>query len=298
MTLFSFSGTVYFHVGQHKTGTTSLQRFFSDNYAALLKQDTLYPRAGRLRGDVLMPMHHPLILSALDNAGHVTDEHTAALHREIVDNQPAKIVISSEVLSRYNFNSNVFLGLQKVFPAADRRWIVYLRRQDDLLESKYQEEIKGGKLAWPQRIDNFFLDEYSDHYIFMDRLQKIVGSDILYSVLFDKYKRYLLRSFLDLIDVAQTVEMVERPRENERLPWRVAALLRYANSLPRGVARPTARGVRRAAHLAERWGIASWLDGRGPLSETDRQDIMARYARSNRELCRRYFTEDDLRHLR
>jgi hypothetical protein len=62
---------LYIHAGRQKTGTTELQRFFTDNTSVLHENGVLYPRTGLHSTDQLR-----LSWEANDFVGKLTNYHT------------------------------------------------------------------------------------------------------------------------------------------------------------------------------------------------------------------------------
>lgn len=94
-----FHGKVLFHIGPHKTGSTSIQHFMDANYKSLKKQDILYPKSGRIdnKGTVTS-LHHPLIKSFFEKDQIDTETQIQNLKDEIESSGAKVVIISSEVL--------------------------------------------------------------------------------------------------------------------------------------------------------------------------------------------------------
>jgi len=172
-----FRGRLIVHVGIHKTGTTSIQGVLDAEYERLRDNGILYPKAGRgIKNEIVMPLHHPLILSLIDDNDQAAFFHIEALRTEIHEAAPTTVIISSEVLSREYLSSQVFRDIQRIFPEASRTWMIYLRRQDRLAMSRYAEGIKTGVVAWPDNIRHTLQPINLDHRLRLERLQHGVRS--------------------------------------------------------------------------------------------------------------------------
>jgi len=129
------------HIGQPKTGTTSIQRFCLNHRDHLLRQGVLYPDAGRhgpgqqhfaprflVSYGYKLP-NHPYSVESFKNS-------CTALAREIdkYNDRIDTILISSEELSALPSSAVVFLSdiFSDVF---DVSILLYLRRQDAMIES-------------------------------------------------------------------------------------------------------------------------------------------------------------------
>ncbi|RHW27878.1 hypothetical protein D0Z08_06185 [Nocardioides immobilis] len=157
---------VVLHIGCEKTGTTSIQQFLRRNRAALKDRGILYPRAP---GDF---RHVELGLYAMPDEAlpeariWKRDGYSAApdvfrrrlrrrLRREITGAGASTVVLSDEALYRSDPPSIGRLrGLVDEL-AGQVRIVVYLRRQDDHLISRYQQAVKMGEVldldAWSRR---------------------------------------------------------------------------------------------------------------------------------------------------
>ncbi len=125
------------HIGYHKTASTSLQAFCVANQAALAAEGILYPQTGRA-GD-----QHGALANSFKAEATPAAQQTAAesLLLEAKTKGFARLLVSSEC----------FVEAKEV-PANLARWLppdqhqirvlVYLRRQDDWIQSVYNEVTK------------------------------------------------------------------------------------------------------------------------------------------------------------
>ncbi len=146
--------TLYIHAGTAKTGTTALQRFLSRNASLLHDYGILYPDTGRVlnahhllaygRGIDLLPEAEEREIVATDA------ERWAQLRRE-AERFDGDVLISSESFPVYfsdKDDAGLSVGLEKIrdlFADYTIKIIVYLRRQDQLLESAYNQLLKSAR---------------------------------------------------------------------------------------------------------------------------------------------------------
>jgi hypothetical protein len=276
----NFAGRLIIHVGPHKTGTTSIQGALAKEYDRLQAAGILFPKAGRERNGEVLHLHHPLVLSLIgetpSNSRILSD-----LRNEIQDSNPHSVIISSEVLAREYLSSQVYRDLQRIFPNAERVWVAYLRKQDDLVMSRYAEHIKVGILSWPDNIRHVTRPEYLDHRLRLERLAYAVGDDKIVPVSFDAHKRDLMQSFFEACGVTPTEPMPHATRDNTSLPWRTLYFLRYANALPGPLRRFACRAIRGISRRIEGSNAHRILDARRPLTKQQAEEIRKRYAASN-----------------
>jgi len=305
----AFNGTVYIHIGPHKTGTTSIQSFFSKNYDALISQGVLYPLAGRLHDQATSNAHHPLAVSIIDDAKGEIQKFIFDLECEIKTHQPHKLLFSTEVLAREWLTKDVFEVIQNLLPNSRRVWITVLRKQDELLLSHYQEGVKinsvksprdgksKGKFVSSKQIWQLETAEILDHNQRIEKLKSCVGNDEVHPLLFGAIKRNLYCAMLDVIEVKIGENFRMPNQKNESLPWRVVYALQSTNHLPKPLARRASRTIRAGARIAVKLGLKRLLAGTAPLSEADRQNVLQKYATSNRQLCEKYFKANDAVYL-
>ena len=143
------------HIGMGKTGTTSLQAFLDRNRARLADRGWLYPRSiGRTRhaqfglwirpddelagaiGD-RRPGSRPY-----DDVAHLRREVPRRLLEEIDRTGLRRVLISDEALYAASEPSLERLRRFADEHASEVRLVCYLRRQDDLLVSHYQQVVK------------------------------------------------------------------------------------------------------------------------------------------------------------
>jgi len=115
------------HAGMHRTGSTDLQIFLERNRAALAAAGVGYPGEGRDHQDLAWALFR----------GDATGDDVAAL---LPRRGPETVVLSGE-----DFLVHRDLGwLKAVRRRAEVRVRIYLRRQDDWLNSWYNQHVK-----WP-----------------------------------------------------------------------------------------------------------------------------------------------------
>ena len=168
---------VVLHLGMGKTGTSSIQFFLRDHRETLASRGLLYPETpGRGR-------HHKLGLSVKS----VEELESSPEWRRLGQPDPARFrrrfrrglltEIEDSGLSRVLFSDEVLFGgsrptLRRLARftediARTRRLVVYLRRQDDHMVSRYQE---GVKIGWVVGLEEWAREDMSDLYDYRARL--------------------------------------------------------------------------------------------------------------------------------
>jgi hypothetical protein len=162
--------TVYIHIGAPKTATSTLQKVLADNHRVLLQQGVLYPR--RLRhGDA----HHLLVCDLIDkyqsqpmpDFWYGEQPRGAAwqsLAAEMAElgGKVHTVILSSELFFGQTANLQAMLEEIRAHLAGhDVRIVVYLRRQDQLYSSFFNQDVKGVR-QWAHSAYQF----YATHQIF------------------------------------------------------------------------------------------------------------------------------------
>ncbi len=174
---------VVLHLGTDKTGTTAIQQLFRHNRRRLVERGVLYPRSpGKVRhlGLSLYARPDKVLLESRDwLRGDHTDPAVfrrrlrRRLRREVDQSGAASMVLSDEALYRMTSESLTRLrGL--VAPIARRlRVVVYLRRQDDHLVSRYQQAVKVGQA---EPLDVWARRDFTNLYDFAGRVETWRGA--------------------------------------------------------------------------------------------------------------------------
>lgn len=163
---------LYLHVGPHKTGSSYLQKLWTDNRNKLASKGIVYPN------EVFFSMngHHRLANSLI--AGKVNAEMRK--HIKKLDKETADILISSEVFSM--MKKKHMLLLKKFFPSKIIKIIYYFRTPSFRLISYWQETVKHGgtqsffEYAFPH-ISSPLLSDQVNVIKHLDMLEDIFGHD-------------------------------------------------------------------------------------------------------------------------
>jgi hypothetical protein len=254
--------TLYLHIGIHKTGTTSIQRFFTEHAKAF--EDVLhYPQAGNngishgaLSNALKSGKWEESYRAMLEKMGAVKESHyTEISHadkRALLDNlrdeingsKSNSILLSSEGF--YEWISPEELKRAFDWFAGEIKVVVYLRRQDDWLMSVYNQMVKDEKMRYfgaANKIPQLSLINFHDY---LEELSACFGQQSL-----------IVRLWYPGVDVihdflANVLRLDSRfvskfagksVRENVSVPAQLIPLLRlgnrfsYLHSLMRWIAR-------------------------------------------------------------
>jgi capsular polysaccharide export protein len=276
------------HVGQSKTGTSTIQDFLAHNRRQLAREARiLYPQAGRQGA-----AHHRIAALFLPagNAAWIRREDgtslQAGLEEEVAGVSADTVVISSEAL----FNARSIEDVQAFFAGYAVEILVILRRQDRWLDSLYQHQLKVGETdlepqAWlAARVSTL------DYAARVGRWADVFGDASLRIGVFEpaNLAAGLMAFFFRTAGLPVPPGLAEPPARNERLSRDALAYLRRT---PRQqMTAPERQRLRRAL---EEWSQANpdppaW---RYFFSPSERADILARSAASNAAVARRFLPE-------
>ena len=187
--------TVYLHIGAPKTATSTLQNVLASNAQRLLKNGVLYP--GSMRSS---DAHHVLACDLIEKCqgSQMSDvwygvqprgRGWQSLQREIEQHGSAleAVVLSSELF--FGQSKSLAAILDEIAHALrdhQVKVVVYLRRQDQMYSSFYNQDVKGMR-QWFESAYAF----YETHQIFQCNYQEILG---IWSQVFGK-ENIILRPF-------------------------------------------------------------------------------------------------------
>jgi hypothetical protein len=134
---------LFIHLGMHKTGTTSIQRYLDDARFYLHRVGVLYPASGR---HPLAANQHGLVAKAFDPANPFIGEFAltgpiqrdvivTALRHEIELSGMPTVVLSSEEMSRYGPQS--VADLKAAFAGYELYPVVFIRKFTSILDGYY-----------------------------------------------------------------------------------------------------------------------------------------------------------------
>ncbi len=154
------SPTLVFHIGFHKTGSTSLQQFFAENETALQLQGIRFPSAAREENPRQI-IHSNLPWQLLKHGKF--DQSLGSLEdiaREVHIEPRAVWTVTTEGLSRLTDISSI----KRCFPDADIKTIAYCRNPLYAAPSLYTEHLKFGTTkTWSDWANPANLREWFDY---------------------------------------------------------------------------------------------------------------------------------------
>ncbi len=300
------SKTVFLHIGTAKTGTTALQRFLPENSGILNNLGFDHP---------IMPFHFPR-MSDGRNAHFLTlwDDTSKYSSRwnkgfEVIRNDLSEydnIILSDEVLwaecAREGFLERVCEGFSHL--DARLKVIVYLRRQDEMAESHWNQMVKG-KLRLTEGFNDFVKSgRYQESFPLdygkgLDAISQYIEKENIIVRAYEKqqYKDgSLFSDFLDCVglDLTRDYKLPEYVI-NTRLPENVVEIKRWINMADSYRSDDVPNFYREI--LKSSYSLDKKDDipqsGEGRFSDEERSEFMASFKDSNSYVAREYLNRAD-----
>lgn len=283
--------SIILHIGRHKTGTTSLQKFLALNDSLLArKYGILYPVTGRNKKK---HYHHPVFQNLIKYDKHINPEQIKRIFEESATANTETILLSSEMLARPEITDDQLEEIKDAFSGQAIKIIIYFRRQDTFLLSMYANHVRRGLLAAPKTI--YDMEVSLDYLAFAQRYARIFGQD---AIIIRSYDNALLTSiFEDMMDAlgVKNGNEFHRPAAqlNTRLPWRYLELLRVANKHRWQRYILAHKFTQKCARLLKSL-FPVFMDNPKPLDSTECKNLLDQYEDTNNELARLYLGRDHL----
>ena len=233
--------TLYLHIGTAKTGTTSLQKFFAINRELLKKKGYDFPEMPFSFEDVGQKNRngHFLTLFGEDDPEDKWQQGFATIKEAFLKSE--KVIISDEqiwiVQVKDGFWESVCAEAKRM--GAALKVIVYLRRQDEIAESHWNQKVKGR----PKLSSTFMEFIHEGGYDFfplnygktIDHVASHVGKENLRVRVFERQQfagGSLFTDFLEFLGLGLTEEYkMPGHVSNLRLPDNVVEIKRLINSI-------------------------------------------------------------------
>jgi hypothetical protein len=234
------------HAGSGKTGTSSIQYFLHRNRTRLAELGLLYPQTpGRARHtrlglfiqpddalDAIPAWHRQRFSSPVA----FRRSFRRQLFREINESGLSRVLLSDEAL--YAMSGRALRRLREFTDgiAGDVRLVVYLRRQDDHLVSRYQQVVKVNETRrLTERMRHLDLTDTYDYYARLRKWQRWLEPDTFVVRRFERdrfVEGSLHQDFFQAAGIDARAEELEQVEPvNESLDAEAVEFLRILNVL-------------------------------------------------------------------
>lgn len=175
--------TIFLHIGTHKTGTTTLQRFARKNEQVLAKSGCLYPDYNLIGKKGHYAHHHIAHALAEDENNRLSEKAAKRFIQKVVElsSEYESVLISAEPLYRHylgqlpvsidrmaywDARKQYISKVRDCFGKAEVQIVMTIRQQAGFAMSLYQENIKVRRYSKPFSV---FLDE---HWYYFEYLKQ------------------------------------------------------------------------------------------------------------------------------
>ncbi|PLX35868.1 MAG: hypothetical protein C0606_17395 [Hyphomicrobiales bacterium] len=286
---------IWLHIGMHKTASTFLQNFLFANPQAINPHGFLYPAP-----NTPTKAHHPLARATYQNY----DESSAAALwaptiKEIEESPHTDAIISSEQFEWLSAPAR----LKKLVPSdIEIKVVVYVRRQDAQMESRYQQRLQNND-DLSKTFEEFFRTlklASLDLDSFLTPWEQQFGRENIHVRRFE-FERFpegkIELDFLRTLGIEEVTE-TNLPKnmvfaKNASLRKDCAEVMRFANAkrLEADVRKRLAGRMTRVSSLLQKISPEPKFSY---MTEAMRKEILAKYEKSNQAVAQRYFGTDDL----
>lgn len=280
---------LYVHCGLHKTGTTALQAFLTQEAATLARAGILYPKSGQRNAGG--GQHNLAWELTKDRRYKPAWGGLEALAREIAGFD-GDVVLSSEDFETLLVTPDGLKPLAELAAAGGRILtpILYVRHQADYLESLYYQCLKAGFAEAyagfaDEAVERGEVRRNEWRFVFdfgraLDMLSRLAGGEVRVRNYHVLERGSVVCDFLGAIGVPTSLFSDEALmlRAHEREPLLIALARFYRNRVRRDLSRPEEQALRMLVERVDE--IAT-----PPPVEVE---LANAFVFSNRNLCRRY----------
>lgn len=222
--------TLYLHIGFHKTGSTSLQRFLCANAKQLLKAGYLYPK-----GNIAKSAHYGISETLAKTNSYTLNPEKYENDRKIIFQQIESIehenlIISSESLSYCDPKK-----VHQLFPSYHVKIIAYLRNYPSYVLAMYNQAIRRKRSDYTGTLKEFITsmnDKFLERYSALFSWAKIFGPSNITVIPFEKeqlIENDLIKDFLNRINLNNKQGLHFLKKANASVRPEVLYLIRAIN---------------------------------------------------------------------
>ena len=242
--------TIYIHIGTHKTGTTSIQRFLTQNNTILAQKGVFYPIAGRLYSEGDVRTHNIKNAVTAINGQLLCDIELfkgewlcdIKLFKKQLDifskSECSTMLLSEENLFSYLNSEHLFLKIDELWQLLSNyevKIIVYFRKSIEYITSLWKENLKSRR---SNSLENHL--ETSDYAESLKAVYNLLTRVELEDIIVRTFEptrwlnHNLIDDFLSLINIENTNEFLPlRTRENETFSRDYCERILYVNQFLR-----------------------------------------------------------------
>jgi hypothetical protein len=279
---------LYLHIGKHKTGTSAIQFFLLKNHDRLSQKGFAYPKH-KFDANYVSSGNAAVLTQLVQN----DFSQAQAFTDNILKTGEEKIILSSEFLYVLDYP-----GIEKIkslFQNLSTKIIVYLRREDYLMSSGYNQMVKRRGVTenildwWPKNLDQI---RWSDTQL--ANWSDVFGEENIIVRPYEKGQFYsgdIFSDFLHALGLDLT-EDFELPEKKINVSYRADTLefMRLFNRL---------KFEEKQLKQLD-WALQDYSANcnenhwpYGPLPSSDRIKIIEHFAEVNASIARKYLKRND-----
>jgi len=276
------------HIGTHKSGSTTIQNFLREN------SDYLLDNHG-LKFIDLNDYDFLYKLMTAEAPENQIIQHLSSLLAEGVEKGIDKYIVSSEAFSGnpdiYYSNNEVIVEMLKKSTTLfnSTKIIVFLRRQDEFLQSLYIQKVQQGGSLKP---DQFYQPDSAnalDWNLFLEPFKNSFGKNNTHAIPYDRLlfsKHSISQPFLEEVGIDTSSEkIIPEKTENVSLSESALKIAMLANP---SLDPHQQRLFREALQLVSNKGV---IREHGVFDQELKMSIVNQYDQSNQKLAQEYFTK-------
>ncbi len=283
--------TIYLHIGAHKTGTSAIQEFLSINREVLRQKGYLYPG----QKSACYDLSNELLTKTFSEIINDTDSPVKKYLKEIQQSECNNVMLSSEGFIKLSEKDVV--TFQKILPEEySVKIIVYVRRQDDKLESDYNQLVKGPKTRYQKKFaDNIteMLETYVyDYFTALLPWSHAFGKENIIVRCYEKEQlpEGIFHDFLGVVGLKlDDSYRIPQDKVNISMNWDLIEIIRLCNIQFKDDLRFHNFLVNSLTEINREHK----KENQRLLSPQQRRDIIEKYEESNAKVAREYFGRTD-----
>ncbi len=233
--------TLYLHIGTHKTASSTLQLFFARNKNRLARSGFYYP----VEGSYYLGIENSqsLLSHSLRNArpayipkrvNFTRQGCIADIRRDIQNSACENVLVSSEHFSHSATHEEVE-AIRSAFSqvVSTIKVIVYLRRQDQRIESGYNQQVKSGLVfaGFREYAEGILADPGNAfrYDLLLGRFAEVFGEENIIARPFEKgqlHPQGIIFDFLEILGVEPATDFPVPQALNKSLPAEMIEVMR------------------------------------------------------------------------
>jgi len=279
---------LYLHIGAHKTGTSAIQTFLALNRNYLKGKKICYPGNKDVHHDIVKTFNNSAISGS--NTKFIMDQYI----NQIKKSNCKTVIFSSEGFIKLAYDD--ILALKNYLNNFETKIVYYVRRQDERLESGYNQIIREKDRRYTNKISiNFIHSKRShrlDYYHLLSSWREIFGQENIIVRVYENEQLQdgIFQDFLNILGLELDDNFLLPGNEvNKSFNWDIIEIIRLCNSHFKDDFKFHLFLIKSLENVnLGKNGKKQYL-----LSPQQRREVIAHYADSNAKVAREYLGRED-----